>query len=117
MTSSLPLDGGRTSFKMAASGKEGIFCVLRFHMGRLVSSVQRQIRTRFRQKPSAKNSIQKWYDKFQRAGCLCKSKSSGRPSTSEASVERIREYFQSLFLVSFLNHIWSFSYICRVNST
>ena len=57
-------------------------------------TVKREFRTRFKKEPPAKNSIRSWYDKFQRTGCLCKGKSPGRPSTSEATLEKIRESFQ-----------------------
>ena len=84
-----PLGGRLTSCKMAANGEEKAFCVLHFHVSRSVSTVQREFRTRFKKEPPAKNSIRSWYDKFQRTGCLCKGKSPGRPSTSEATLERI----------------------------
>ena len=88
-----PLGGRLTSCKMAANGEEKAFCVLQFHVSRSVLTVQREFRTRFQKEPPAKNSIRSWYDKFQRTGCLCKDKSPGRPSTSEATLERIRQAF------------------------
>ena len=82
-----------TSCKMATNGEEKAFCVLQFHVSRSVLTVQREFRTRFQKEPLVKNSIRSWYDKSQRTGCLCKGKSPGRPSTSEATLERIRETF------------------------
>jgi len=89
-----PLGGRLTSCKMASNGEEKAFCVLHFHVSRSVLTVKREFRTRFKKKPPAKNSIRSWYDKLQRTGCLCKGKSPGRPLTSEATLERIREAFQ-----------------------
>ena len=89
-----PLGGRLTSCKMAANGEEKGFCVLQFHVSRSALTVQQEFRTRFQNEPPAKNSIRSWYDKFQRTGCLCMDKSPGRPSTSEATLERIRESFQ-----------------------
>ena len=89
-----PLGGRLTSYKMAANGEEKAFCFLHFHIRRSVSTVQREFRARFKKEPPAKNSIRSWYDKFQRTGSLCKGKSPGRPSTSEATMERIRQSFQ-----------------------
>ena len=89
-----PLGGRLTSCKMASNGEEKAFCVLHFHVSRSVLTVKREFRTRFKKKPPAKNSIRSWYDKLQRTGCLCKGKSPGRPLTSEATLERVREAFQ-----------------------
>ena len=88
-----PLGGRLTSCKMAANGEEKAFCVLHFHVIRSVLTVKREFRTRCKKEPPAKNSIRSWYDKFQRTGCLCKGTSPGGPSTSEATLERIREFF------------------------
>jgi hypothetical protein len=76
-----------TSCKMADNGEEKAFCVLHFHASRSVLTVKREFGTRFKKEPPAKNSIQSWYDKFHRTGCLCKGKSPGRPSTSKATLE------------------------------
>ena len=89
-----PLGGRLTSCKMATNGEEKAFCVLHFHVSKSVLTVKREFRTRFKKEPPAKNSIRSWYDKLRRTGCLCKGKSPGRPSTSEATLERIRESFQ-----------------------
>ena len=88
-----PLGGRLTSCKMASNGEEKAFCVSHFHV-RSVLTAKREFRTRFKKEPPAKNCIRSWYNKFQRTGCLCKGKSPGRPSTSEAILERIRESFQ-----------------------
>jgi len=79
---------------MAASGEEKAFCVLHFRVSMSVLTVKREFRTRFTKEPPAKNSTRSWYEKFHRTGCLCKGKLPGRPSTSEATLERIREPFQ-----------------------
>jgi len=89
-----PLGGRLTSCKMTANREEKAFCILHFHVSRSVLTVKREFRTRFKKEQPAKNSIRSWYDKFQRTGCLCKGKSPGTPSTSEATLERIRESYQ-----------------------
>jgi len=89
-----PLGGRLTSCKMAASGEEKAFCVLHFHVSKSVLTAKREFRTRFKKEPPTKKSIRSWYDKFQRTGCLCKGKSPGRPSTSEATLVRIRKSFR-----------------------
>ena len=69
--------------KMAANGSEKAFCVLPFHECRSVTIVQRQFRTKFGKQPPSDNSIGRWYAEFQETGCVCKRKSTGRPSVTE----------------------------------
>jgi len=39
------------------------------------------------------NSIRMWYTQFQVTGCVCKRKSSGRPSVTEEQMEQVRQAF------------------------
>lgn len=81
---------------MAATGSEKSFCVLEFHVSKSVITVQRAFRLKFNKDPPSDNSIRTWYKQFSETGCLCKRKSTGRPSTSEtseANVERVRASF------------------------
>jgi hypothetical protein len=39
-------------------------------------------------------SIYAWYNKFEQKWCLCKGKSPGRPSVSDAAVDRVQAYFR-----------------------
>jgi hypothetical protein len=69
------------------------FCVLDYHVNQSVISVQRHFRTRFNEDPPSNQSIRKWYLNFKRNGCICKKKSTGRPSVSNEVVEQVRESF------------------------
>jgi len=79
---------------MAANGSEKAFCVLTFHESRSVTIVQRQFRTKFEKQPPSDNSIRRWYAQFQETGCVCKRKSTGRPSVKEEQVEQVRQAFE-----------------------
>ena len=82
--------GGRlTSCKMAANKEEEAFCVSHFRVSRSVLTLKREFRTRCKKEPPAKNSMRSWCGKFRWTGCLCKGKLPGRPSTFEATTERI----------------------------
>jgi len=45
--------------------------------------------------PPTRKGICRWNHQFEQIGCLCKGKSSGRPSVSEGNVRRIQERFES----------------------
>jgi len=70
---------------MAATVLEKALCVLEL--------AKRHFRRRYGKPPTTRQSIYDWSKKFQETGCLCKGKSSGRPSVSEEKVERFRETF------------------------
>lgn len=78
---------------MAATGSEKSFCVLEFHSSKSVITVQRAFRLKFHKDSPSDNSIRAWYRQFNETGCLCKRKSTGRPSTSDAIVDSVRESF------------------------
>ena len=89
--------------KMATNGSEKAFCVLTFHEYRSVTIVQRQFRTKFGKQPPSDNSIRRWCAQFQETGCVCKRKSSGRPSVTEEQVEQVRQVHTSRFLLHTCN--------------
>ncbi|PSN53557.1 hypothetical protein C0J52_09197 [Blattella germanica] len=66
------------------------FCVLDYHVHQSVVAVQRHFRTIF-----GDPSIRKWYSDFKTRGCICKRKTSGRPSLSEQILIRICEFTHS----------------------
>lgn len=78
---------------MALTGDQKSFCVLDYHVNNSVISVQRHFRTRYHRDPPDGRSIRKWYTQFRDSGCICKRKSTGRPSTGEETVERVRTCF------------------------
>jgi len=55
------------------------------------TAVQRAFRLRFNIQTPTRKSICRWNHQFEQIGCLCKCKSSGRPSVSEENVRRIQE--------------------------
>ncbi|PSN40234.1 hypothetical protein C0J52_12047 [Blattella germanica] len=69
------------------------FCVLDYHVHQSVIAVQRHFRTRFGEDPPSGPSIRKSYSDFNTRGCICKRKTSVRPSVSEQTSIRIRESF------------------------
>jgi DNA invertase Pin-like site-specific DNA recombinase len=58
-----------------------------------VDAVQRAFRAKYAKVQPTDKTIRASYKQFIEAGCLCKQKSSGRPLTAEADVERIRASF------------------------
>lgn len=76
-----------------ATGEEKAYAVLEFHSTQSVITVQRHFRTKFEKDAPSANSIRRWYAQFKATGCLCKRKSTGRPSVSEEKVESVRMSF------------------------
>lgn len=76
-----------------ATCEQKAFCVLQFAKTESVVTVQRVFRIKFGCDPPSDNNIRRWYHQFEDTGCLCKGKSTGRPSVSEGTVERVRESF------------------------
>jgi len=70
------------------------FCFREFIKTESATAVQRAFRLRFNIQPPTRNSICRWNHQFEQIGCLCKSKSSGRPRVSEENVRRIQESFE-----------------------
>jgi hypothetical protein len=79
-----------------ANQLEKAFCVLEFHSTKSVITVQREFRRNFEKDPPTANSIRKWYQKFVNTGCICKGKSSGRPSTSAETIDRVRHHTSTM---------------------
>jgi hypothetical protein len=89
----VPLSSTRRQLrKMAMSGEHKSFCVLEFYVNKSVMSVQRHFRTFGTYPPSGK-TIRKRYLQLQDTGCICKRKSTVRPSTEEEAVEGVRRIF------------------------
>ena len=63
-----------------ATREQKAFCVLQFAKIESVIRVQRAFRIKFHCNPPSDNNIRRWYHQFEDTGCLCKGKSSGRPS-------------------------------------
>src|SRR5215469_14398781 len=78
---------------MAATVVDKVFCALELAKKNSVTVVQRHFRRRYGKPPPTRQSIYDWSKKFQETGCLCKGKTSGTPSVSEETVERVRETF------------------------
>eukprot|EP00106_Octopus_bimaculoides_P013063 XP_014780505.1 PREDICTED: uncharacterized protein LOC106876455 [Octopus bimaculoides] len=70
--------------EMAFTGREKAFCVLEY--ARTQSNM-----TEFSKKSPTAMQIWPWHKKFKEEGCLCRAKGSGRPLTSEETVERVRQ--------------------------
>lgn len=78
---------------MALTGEQKSFCVLDYHVNNSVISVQRHFRTKYGRDPPTGKTIRTWYEKFRDTGCICKRKSTGRPSAEEETVDRVRASF------------------------
>ena len=79
---------------MPFTKQEKSFCVLEFAKTESWTRVQRNFRTKFTKQPPDRRSILNWHAKFKEEGCLCPAKETGRPSTSDATVEQVRNAFQ-----------------------
>jgi hypothetical protein len=88
----VPLSSTRRQLRKMATSGEQSFCVLDFNVNKSVVSVQRHFRTKFGTDPTSGKSVRKWYLQFQDTGCICKRKSTGRPSTEEEAVERVKNW-------------------------
>jgi hypothetical protein len=77
---------------MAALGDKS-FCVLAYHTGKSVVTVQRVFRAKYAKDPPTDKTIRAWYKQFTETGCLCKQKSSGCPLTAEDDLGRVRAVF------------------------
>lgn len=77
-----------------ASKQEKAQCVLWFHETKSPISVQRTFRTSYGRSPPDVKSIKRWYEKFKETGSVEDLPRSGRPSVSEATVDRVRQSFQ-----------------------
>ena len=76
-------DASVCSQKMVAPGVKS-FCVLEHHTSKSVVTVQRAFRAKYQ---TTDKTIRAWYKQFTETGCLCKQKSSGRPSTAEYRID------------------------------
>jgi len=77
---------------MAAPGEKS-FCMLEYHTGKYVATVQRAFRAKYAKDPLTDKIICAWYKQFTETGCLCNQKSSGRLLTAEDDVEWVPASF------------------------
>jgi hypothetical protein len=77
-----------------ATPQQRSWCVLQVAKIESVTAVQRAFRTQFHMEPPSRVSIYAWYKKFDQKGCICKIKSPGWPSVSDATVDRVQACFQ-----------------------
>jgi hypothetical protein len=59
-----------------------------------VTAVQRSFCSQFHMEQPSRESIYPWYKKYEEKGCICKGKSPGPASVSDATVNRVRACFQ-----------------------
>ena len=71
---------GHKIFKMAPTKQQKAFCAVEYAKITSVITVQRNFRGQFEVDPPDKNSIKRWHTQLMETGCLCKGKSTGRPS-------------------------------------
>ncbi|KAF8789550.1 hypothetical protein HNY73_007481 [Argiope bruennichi] len=76
-----------------ATLSEKSFCVLEYARVFSTTTVQRAFRIQYGKESPTNKSILRWYKQFKETGCLCKKKSSGRPSLTNDTVEKVRESF------------------------
>ena len=76
-----------------ATREQKAFCVLQFAKIESVIRMQRAFHIKFHCNPPCDNNIHRWYHQFEDTGCLCKGKSSGRPSMIEEHVKRVSDAF------------------------
>ncbi|GFS68476.1 hypothetical protein TNCV_4584071 [Trichonephila clavipes] len=62
-------------------------------IGIQVISMQRAFMNRYGKEAPSNKSILRWYHQFKETDCLCKKKSSGRPSVSEEAIKKVRQSF------------------------
>lgn len=78
---------------MAATQVEKAYCVLELAKTNSVTVVQRYFRTKYGKPPPTRQSIYDWYERFESSGCVCKKKSTGRPSVTEEKIDSVRDVF------------------------
>ena len=79
-----------------ANPQEKAQCVEWFIKTRSDTQVQLNFRTRYGRNPPSQANIREWCKRFNETGSCQKQKSTGRPSTGAADVERVRESFQQI---------------------
>ncbi|GBM39932.1 hypothetical protein AVEN_250250-1 [Araneus ventricosus] len=75
------------------SPSEKTNCVGWYFESKSIVKVQRNFHTKFNKPPPSRNGILSWHKKFLETGSVLDKPRSGRPSTSDTDVERIREAF------------------------
>jgi hypothetical protein len=77
-----------------AKPQQRSWCVLQLAKKEFVTAVQDAFRIQFHMEPPNRVSIYAWYKKFEQKGCICKNKSPGWPSVSDATVDHVQACFQ-----------------------
>jgi hypothetical protein len=77
-----------------ATPQQRSWCVLQLAKKKSVTAVQRAFHSQFYMEPPSRVTIYAWYNKFEQKGCICKNKSPGRASASDATVGRVWACFQ-----------------------
>ena len=78
-----------TDIEMPFIGREKACCVLEYTRSQSNKTVQHAFVKEFSKQLPTAMRIWKWHTKFKEEGCLCRRKGSGRPKTSEDTVERV----------------------------
>ena len=76
-----------------AGREQKAFCVLQFAKTESAIRMQLAFHIKFHFNPPSDNNIRRRYHQFKDTACLCKGKSSGRPSVIEERVERVCDAF------------------------
>ena len=69
-------------------------CVSWFIETKSVVQTQRNYRSKYGRDPPSRPSIRLWHKKFMKTETVFDTRRSGRPRTSEESIERVRQAFQ-----------------------
>ena len=75
-------------------------CVSWFIETKLDVQTQRNYRSKYGRDPPSHTSIRLWHKKFMETGTVFDTRRSGRPRTSEESIERVRQAFQRSLMKS-----------------
>ena len=82
--------------EMPFTGREKASCVLEYTRSQSNKNVQHAFVRVFSKQSTIAMQIWIWHKKIEEEGCLCRRKGSGRPKTSEETVERVhKEILQS----------------------
>ena len=72
---------------MPFTGREKAFCVLEYARSQSNKTVQHAVVREFSKQSPTAMQIWTWHKKFNDDACLCRRKGSGRPKTSEETIE------------------------------
>ena len=78
-----------TDIEMTFTGREKVLCVMEYAQLQSNKTVQHAFVREFSKQSPTAMLIWTWHKKFKEEGCLCRRKRSGRPKTSEETVEHV----------------------------